>query len=61
MSGLVKFTRPDGKAVYIRADDVEEVRDPLDGDHPKARAVLVMVSGFQAVRETPEQAAEMLK
>jgi hypothetical protein len=59
-----RFTRPDGVAVLINPDNVEEVMpaDVAQGHPPGARAVIMLVhGGFQAVRETVAEVEEVIK
>jgi hypothetical protein len=58
---LVRFTNPAGRPVCVRADAVEMVREPISGDHPRAKSVLILLSGQQAVLETIQEAEEMLQ
>lgn len=51
--GWPRFTRPDGVEVAINPANVAEVRAPLPSEmEPRAKAVIVLNSGFQAVRES---------
>lgn len=48
---FVHFTAPDGKDVPIIAGQVVAIRSNDGSYHPAAQAVIVLVSGVQAVRE----------
>lgn len=59
---LIHFTAPNGGTVGIVTDQVEEVRDAAPGEYaPGAKAVIVLVSGFHAVRETREEVEKRLE
>ena len=58
---FVHFTAPNGRVVSVKADDVESFREPAPGEAaPEAKTLIIMVSGFQAVRETLAEVEQKL-
>lgn len=58
---FVHFTAPDGHEVRVNPNLVADV-DDNDGNYdPRARAVIMLVQGFQAVRETKSEVMKMLE
>ena len=56
---FVRFTTPDGHEVKVNPNLVADVEDNDGGEYDsRAKAVIMLVQGFQAVRETK---AEVLK
>jgi hypothetical protein len=50
---FVHFTRPDGQSIGIVTAQVVNLREPIPGEmDPRANTVIVLQTGFQAVRET---------
>lgn len=59
---LVKFTRPDGRAIRIDASKVEAIRAPLPGEYEgDVESVIEMGGRYQAIRETLEIARSAVR
>jgi hypothetical protein len=56
---LSKFTRPDGKSVYINPEQVSRVA-PADSP-PGAQTVIETLTGMQVVREPMEEVIKILR
>jgi membrane-bound lytic murein transglycosylase B len=61
-ASLAKFTRPNGKPVWIDKSSVASVRAPLRGEYPRSvKAVITVGKVKQAVRETVTAARSSLR
>lgn len=59
---LVSFTAPDGSTVRVNPGQVTDIRTVPPGVYaPDARAIITLGGGVQAVRETPEEIAQLLE
>ena len=55
---MLKFTAPDGSAVYLAHDSIQAVSEPIGS--PLAGAFIVASSGPHFVRETVAQVMEII-
>ena len=57
------FTTPDGSEVAVDIEGNAILRPAMaqNGDHPKAKTVIVMVCGTESVNETMAEVEEKLK
>ncbi len=61
-ASLAKFTRPNGKPVWIDRSAIASVRAPLRGEYPRSvKAVITVGKVKQAVRETVTAARSSLR
>ena len=58
---FVHFTAPNGKTVEVKADNVVSFRECAPGEcAPGAKTLIVLMSGFQAVRESLDEVESKL-
>ena len=57
---VLRLTEPDDRPVLIAADHVVRIRAPTVSDPHGAGAVIDMVEGHQAVKESVEDVAKLL-
>jgi hypothetical protein len=62
MRTFAQLTRPDGRPVLIRQDQVTSIYESHEGMYaPEAHAVIIFTNGtFQAVKETPDEVVKAL-